>query len=143
MRTKRAPAILAGVVTMGAAAGSAVAQSAPTCSFDPGTATVTVTVDRLLAEVSTGSTGKIRLNGDLCGAATVTTTDAIQINGSPGGDLVTVSGTFAPGLTAEADGTSEIEISFTPGKGIDYLTMNFGDGADRIEFTAGGLDVRL
>jgi hypothetical protein len=98
------------------AAGPAWAQSAPTCAFDA--ATVTITVNGQIARVQAHRpSGEIRLNGVACGAATLATTDLIQVNGGALADTVTLTGTFTPGLTAEADGASEIEIAVALGGG--------------------------
>lgn len=129
------------------ASGSARAQ---TCSFDAETATVTVSVNSTIAEVrASGTSGKIRLNGVDCGAATVNNTDTVSINGttSVSPELVTLKGQFAPGLTPEADAASEIEIVFALGGtcpacgGRDTATIELTAGSDRPVFTGGGIDV--
>jgi Ca2+-binding RTX toxin-like protein len=124
-----------------AAAGTA---EAATCSFDPGTATATVvagigTTTKLLAvKVS----GEIRVNGLACGSATVTNTDTILVRGGDrAAEIVTITGSFAPGLTPEADGASEIEISVDLGGETDWLTVYLGSGNNKLTLTASGLDV--
>jgi Ca2+-binding RTX toxin-like protein len=122
--------------------GSASAQSAATCAFDAVTATVTVSVNGATANLrAVGSTGEIQLNGASCGQATVSNTDRVEVNGGALRDTVTVSGTFAPGLTAEADGSSEIEVLFALDGDDDTIRFNGAPGADRVFFTGGGIDV--
>ena len=134
--------VLAVLATMGSLAASAEAQSAPTCTFDPAIATVTVTVNGIAAEIRASATnGTIRLNGVACGAATVHNTDSILIDGGQLDDHATVSGRFAPGLTSDGDGASEIEIAFALGLGEDTATVKFTNAPDRVTFTSGGIDV--
>jgi Ca2+-binding RTX toxin-like protein len=122
-------------------AGVAQAQTAPTCFYDSGTATVTVTVDGEPAIVSRNAAGAIRVGGVACDVATVTNTDMIIVNGGPLADRVTFNGSFAPGLTAEDTGASEIEITLAMGDGNDTAVVNFTDDPETILFTAGGIDI--
>jgi hypothetical protein len=84
------------------------------CSFDAGTATVTVTpLDGSADIIRRGDA--IAVDGVDCGAATVTNTDTVDVVPSTG-DAVTIDlrgGPFAPGLTDEGDGSSEIEFFIT------------------------------
>jgi len=119
------------------------AQSAATCSFDPGTATVTVSVNaRPAALRAVKSTGAIELNHASCGGATVNNTDSIQVQGGALPDSVSLSGTFVPGLTSEATGDSEIEISFALGDRDDTVTVNQSGGDNRVILTTTGIDVK-
>jgi Ca2+-binding RTX toxin-like protein len=140
MKTRFTPRRFAAVV---AAAGLTVivipemAQaSVPTsCSFDAGTATVT-------AVVGTGADVTLERSGDAiwfgeapCGVADVTNTDLIKIDAPNDAidESLTVSlagGQFAPGATAEADGSNEIEISVLMWD--DALTVQGSDGPDSI-----------
>ena len=114
----------------------------PTCSFDADTATVTVTVNGKTARVQAiAASDEIRLNGVACGGATVNNTDSIAVNGGALADEVTLTGGFEPGLTAESDGTSEIEIAFALGAGSDTLTVNLSPFSDRVTFTGSGMDM--
>lgn len=122
-------------------AGAALAQSAPTCEFDEGSATVTVTVNGQAANVTRNAAGTIRLNGVPCGAATVTNTDTIRLNGGVLVDSIIMTGDFAPGLTPEGDGASEIEMVVLLGEGKDSVRFNNTSAADTLTFTAGGIDV--
>jgi Ca2+-binding RTX toxin-like protein len=120
--------------------GAAWAQSASTCSYDPATATVTVALDGLGAQLR-AVFGQIALNGEPCGGATVTNTDTILINGSALEDQISLRGRFVPGLTPEADGESEIEIQFALGDRRDTAVLNFTAGNDRVFFTSAGIDI--
>lgn len=120
----------------------AVAHAAATCSFDPATATVTVDVGGATANLlAVKVSGQIRLNGTQCGTATVANTDTILVNGTASSDNVNLTGSFAPGLTPESDGASEIEMSFALGAGTDWITVNLGSGNNRLIMTATGIDV--
>jgi len=120
-------------------AGLARAQSAASCSFDAGT--LTVTLDGIAASLSVDGAGAIELNGQPCGQASTTTTDLVQVSGGALADKLTLSGTFAPGATAEPSGTSEIEIVLALGAGSDTLEVKYGNTADTVPFTAAGIDV--
>ncbi len=122
-------------------AGAALAQSAPSCSFNAETATVTVTVNGLAANVTRNAAGVIRLNGVPCGEATVTNTDTIELNGGVLVDSIIMTGDFAPGLTPEGDAASEIEMVVLLGEGKDSVRFNYTSAADTLTFTAGGIDV--
>jgi Ca2+-binding RTX toxin-like protein len=123
-------------------AGSARAQSAATCAFDAGTAALTVTVNGTAARLqAVHATGEIVLDGAACGGATVTSTDTIQVTGGTLDDRITLSGAFAPGLSAEADGNNEIEVSFDLGLGTDHATLALTNAPDRVIFTANGIDL--
>jgi Ca2+-binding RTX toxin-like protein len=119
---------------------SAHAQSAPTCSFDADAATLTVSVDGDPATLSVSSRA-ILLNGTPCGAATVDNTESVLVGGSGRSETIVLSGNYRPGLTVEADGTSEIEFNFTLGAGRDTIKINGTSRADTFLFTAGGINV--
>lgn len=140
MRTMAAT--IAGIASMCALAAGAAAQSDPACSFDGSAAALSVTVDARVARLQViTSSGEIRLNGVACAGATVTNTDSIVVTGGALGDDVRLSGSFAPGLTVEADAASEIEILFALGAGSDTVTVNLTSRPDRVTFTGGGIDV--
>src|SRR6188508_902247 len=130
-----------GVASILLAAGTAQAQTAPSCSFDPDTATLTVTVNGIAASINRTGPGQIRVGTTVCTGATVTTTDTILVNGGDLIDPVTVSGSFAPGLTAEGDGNSEIEIVHSLGGGEDTFRYNATDNPETLTLTAGGMDI--
>src|SRR5262245_17701872 len=126
--------LLTSVAILLLAAGVARAQSAPTCTFDPATARVTVSVNGQDARLKAVAwNGKILLNDVACAGATVFNTDSIQVNGSPG-RFFSLIGKFEPGLTPEATGGSEIEISYAADHG--YLTVELTRRPDRLIFTS-------
>jgi Ca2+-binding RTX toxin-like protein len=112
------------------------AQTAATCSFNATTALLTVTVDGMPATLSRAGGGAIRLNGVGCGGATTLNTNRIVIRGGALRDVVSLSGTFEPGLTPET-GFSEIEIQLT---GLESVTWALGPGDDTLVFV-GGIDL--
>lgn len=139
---RRAMRWMTAVVGLLLAGGTAQAQSAATCAFDPATATVTVTANGVPATlVAVKATGQIRLDGTACGAATVSNTDAIRVAGGDIHDVVTLRGSFAPGLTPETDGSSEIEISFALFGSSNEAIIELTTRSDRLRFAAGGIDV--
>ena len=140
MSTMRFGMLAVGAVALLSTA-TAHAQSAATCSFDGPSATLTITVDGIAAVVTRTGPGQIRLNNVACAGATVTTTDTIVVNGGELVDPVTVTGSFAPGLTTEETGTSEIEWTFDMGAGNDNVRINFNDVPSTVIFTAGGIDI--
>ncbi|HEU5057404.1 MAG TPA: calcium-binding protein, partial [Kofleriaceae bacterium] len=48
---------------------------------------------------------------------------------------------WEPGLTAEGVGTSEIEVVFNLGDGLDNVRINFDGVPQTVTFTAGGIDI--
>lgn len=115
-----------------------------TCVFDSATATVTVTANiEVNLTVAAIATGEIRLNGVNCGAATVTTTDTILINGNASSNDIFLQGTFAPGKTLEADGASEIEIAIAGGGAADgdWVRVPLTDAGGLITLRGAGIDI--
>lgn len=106
-------AALLGVLCVLASMPPAMAASTA-CVFDDPTGTATVTVgDGLVATVSRDGDA-IEVDGLPCGTADVTNTDVLEVT-TPDVSVETVAvdlsgGTFAPGMTDEDDGSSEIEI---------------------------------
>ena len=136
---KRIALLVAAAVVPALSLSTAHAQSAPTCSFNAGSATLTVNVNGQAAALSVAARA-IRLNGTQCGAATVNNTNTIEVNGGPLADVVTVSGTYAPGLSPEADGNSEIEMTFALAGGKDIVKVNGSKNDDLLMFSQGGID---
>lgn len=154
--TAGAATILAGL-SLAAEAGAAT-RGAATCEFDPLTATATIAAgnpktidvgivrsgDEITVFDANSSTGsQINCTG---GTPTVTNTDEIVVDATIAvreqNVVVDLSGgPFAPGLTDEADGSSEIEFDVTimqKGRYPDaYLQIVGSDEAD--EITAGAL----
>lgn len=139
MGTRLFGLLASGIVLLSTA--SAWAQTAPTCSFDAGTATLTVTLDGVAGSLTRTAGGQIRLGSTTCTGATVTTTDTIVVNGGALNDQLTVTGDFTPGLTPEADAASEIEMTFSLGAGNDTARFNLTDSAETFTATSNGFDV--
>jgi Ca2+-binding RTX toxin-like protein len=119
-----------------------------TCVFAAGTATITFGPGDAITVGRSGS--QIEVNGAACGigplVAEVTTTDTITFAGvATGNETLTIDlsgGPFAPGLTVEGSGTSEIEFSgIVLGDGNDSLSIVGSSGPDSIAFSAGGIDL--
>ena len=83
--------------------GTKPAAAAVVCSFDGGTAAVSVTLGAGdTTTTSVGAAGAILVDGVQCDTATVTNTDSVSITGSTGDEAVTIDqsgGQFAPGKT--------------------------------------------
>ena len=113
-----------------------VAEAAATCTFDAVTGNVAVRSDLYLGTVvargGDGSSGNdpITVDGEPCGAATVTTTDTIDFQH---GHLVLDlrPGPLAPGRTDEEGSSDEIEV-VTTGAYEPLVTVRAGDGPDDI-----------
>jgi Ca2+-binding RTX toxin-like protein len=122
------------------------ASAATTCTFDPATATVHVVIPEFETATLSRTGDAILLDGVACGQATVTNTDLVlfvddQI-GPPGKPSVTVDlsgGPFAPGVTQEGDGSSEIEIwhEISDFPGADLFRIVGSAGNDPIEVIEG------
>jgi Ca2+-binding RTX toxin-like protein len=115
------------------------------CSFDAGTATVTATVGPGGSASLERSGTAITFAGLPCGAADVTNTDQINISApdTTTSETITISmaaGTFAPGKTAEGDGSNEIEIAVNRNT-EDVLGFVGTSGTDSIHVDATGADL--
>jgi len=103
----------------------------PTCSYDGASGTITVTM-RGPAGSLTISSGNIMLGATTCG--TTSDTDSIVVDGS---GALTIVGDYAPGRTAEAGGSSEIEFTINN----DIVTFDFAAGNDNVIVVATGADI--
>ena len=115
---------------------------AATCLFVP----PAVTVDVGAGESATiGRTGlDITLNSAACGGATVANTDTITTTttGVPAEIVIDLTGgPLAPGLSPEADGSSEIEITVNVPNGVPTLRIIGAAGADHIVAGANGINL--
>ncbi len=91
-----------------------VAAAANSCGVSGGIA-ITMSGGLSVLTRDAGPSGAIRLDGVPCDTATVDTIDIIGIVGSGGTLRVDLAnGGFAPGLTPETDGLSEIEMAWNP-----------------------------
>ena len=136
----RKPGLLASGAIILLSSADVWAQTAPSCSFDSATATLTVTLNGVAGSLIRTGPGQIKVGTTTCTGATVNSTDTIKVNGGDLNDQLTVTGSFAPGLTAEGDGNSEIEFIFSLGAGNDTARINYTDDAETITSTAGGID---
>jgi hypothetical protein len=142
----RAKAALAGVTILGLVAMPLPAYAAASCTFDEGAATVHVVIPEFETATLARSGDSITLDGVACGEATVHSTDLVlfvddQV-GPPGKPSVTIDlsgGPFAPGLTEETDGSSEIEIwhEISDFPGADLMRVVGSAGDDHIEVMEG------
>ena len=114
---------------------------AASCSFDPDSGTVSVTFRRHVGVVRDGDA--LLVGRKPCGDATVTNTDLIRFIALKGQRAVRLNlsgGPFAPGLTDEGDGSSEIEFDATAGSGAAVIVRGT---AETDNFVAGYLGVNL
>ena len=123
---------------------TATVAAATNCSYVAATKAATINVNgAVTTKVGRNAAGAILVDGTACGAATVTNTDTIAILGDASAQSITLalaSGGFAPGATAEAAGTSDIEISLNLGAGNDALAIGGTGAADTIKVGSGGVD---
>ena len=131
------PAVLAATALFGAATGSMPSTGEQaTCTYDDPSKTVTITAPNtaeptivvLTAEGGVISFQEIDFETfefgpkQPCGAATVTNTDLVRVQGGGAGGVLFIAdetlGPFAPGFTAEPTGVSEIEFEFQPAGGM-------------------------
>jgi Ca2+-binding RTX toxin-like protein len=122
------------------------ASAAATCSFDEPAATVHIVIPETEMTTLSRSGNAILLDGAPCGTATVTNTDLVlfvddQV-GAPGKPSVTIDlsgGPFAPGVTPESDGSSEIEIwhEISDFPGADLMRVIGSNKDDPIEVIEG------
>jgi len=128
-----------------AVAGPADARRFPeaTCTFDRANATLTVvatntrmTISRRGDEIAVAQSGT---GARTCaGTPTVSNVDLIRIDASTGA-MMTLDlrgGAFAPGLTAESDGSPEIEVEAD----LDFADLTVEGGAEANAITAGTTD---
>jgi ELWxxDGT repeat protein len=100
-----------------------------------------VTVGRLGTSFNVTGNG---IGDPTCGGATVNNVDSVEIAGSDQADSLTINlagGQFAPGLTPEATGVSEIEFTIDLGDGSDTLIVQGGTAVDKLVFGTTGANV--
>jgi Ca2+-binding RTX toxin-like protein len=123
--------------------------AAATCRFDPVSHAVFVSVGLEsagivqqggLIDVADATGQRDCLDGSGAVAASVTNTDAVHVVSDGNVAIVPASGAFAPGLTPESTGISEIEfdVAFT---GPSVLTVNGTSGPDDMIVGAKGVNV--
>jgi Ca2+-binding RTX toxin-like protein len=121
----------------------APASAASACLYDDPTdvATVTVAAGTVTIVVSGDA---IMVDGIACGAATVNSTERIDVVTTAAGDHVTIDlsgGAFAPGSTTEGDDSSEIEFDIA-GETASVIVVG-RDTGDRIGVATDGTDAAL
>ncbi len=135
MKSKSLLALAAvSIAAVSAGAAAPAANAATTCSYDSGTGNVTVTVNSASAAAATtiDRFGQgIRVDGSLCGAARITNTNAIDVNGSGANDE-SVSIKLAGGQFV--NGTTEIPftISLAGTSGHNLVRIVGSDAADNV-----------
>ena len=114
------------------------AQAAASCLFNAETATIEVVIPEFESATLARAGDAILVDTQPCGSARITNTDLIHVVddqiGPPGRPSLTIDlsgGPFAPGLTREGDGSSEIEIwhdiSDFPGADLLRIVASAGD----------------
>jgi Ca2+-binding RTX toxin-like protein len=130
------------VLATGSAAGSPAMAQTATCTYDPDSHSVSALFQWGLAVVD-GRIGTLALprgRFEPCGDATVFNTDTVYVSENPALTLQ-LRGSFAPGLTPEDDGLSEIEIHVQPASGQTHMLVYGSSGADVFVLGTNGLDV--
>jgi Ca2+-binding RTX toxin-like protein len=125
---------------------SNVSAASPTCTFDSASGTLTVSAaGQTLLWVPADGGGVVYLDSVPCpDNPTINDIELITVVGTTFSEILIIdfSGqTFAPGRTAEASGTSEIEFSIDLGTGIDVLAIGGTSAADAIELGTLGVNM--
>jgi len=113
------------------------ARASGTCTFAGSIATLYVNLNGGPTVLSVDSAGTILLDSVPCGIATTANTDLINVTGNYSvADTLTLDkpGRFAPGLTPEATGKSEVEVNITlDGDAKDKLVVRLTGAAETFE----------
>jgi len=83
------------------------------------------------------TTNAITLNGNYCGAATISNTDTIAVTGDGQSQVLTITlalGALAPGFTNEPGSSDEIELTINLGGGNDTLRIVGNDNVNKFVF---------
>jgi Ca2+-binding RTX toxin-like protein len=121
-------AVLFSVSVLQPAAHSAAGLIPYPCTFDAESATVTVDTGTSGFPTLTRSGDALETDGIACETATVTNTDTILVRGSGSIYIDLAQGPFAPGLTDEGDGSSEIEFAFPDAPAFPDAAQQIGIG---------------
>ena len=128
-------------------AGSASpAHSAPTCTYDPSTGTVSIQFAAPdIASVGTTADGYIQVSDQHCSGATVSNTSTIDITGSSGDDDadIKLAGGDFPGIVFHVDlGAGSDRLRVFGGPGADDIVVG-QDGINLAAATSSTVDVTL
>jgi Ca2+-binding RTX toxin-like protein len=135
--------LMAGAALAAFGAAQPASAAGVVCSYDAGThkATVTATGEGVPVLIVRNGTA-IYVNGVACGAADVTNTAKILVNGGEGRQDTSIDfggGAFEPGFGADT-GTAEIEFQINLGLGTERLILEGRDGADNFRLGTGGIN---
>ncbi len=123
------------VAALGAATPSAVAAAGATCQYSAADHKVTVAITGVLSPyVYRNPGGQITLNGNQCGAATLTNTNTIVVTGDSQSQTFSIAfyfGAFTPGFTNESGTSDEIEFSVNLGGGDDTVVLVGNDAINK------------
>jgi subtilisin family serine protease len=139
--TDQSPAERTWTVSSGGGSGSSCSRSGATVSVTLASGAA-ATIGRSGTSIAVNGLG---LGDPSCGGATVSNTDTINVQGGGGNESLTIdlaAGAFAPGVTTESSGTSEIEFVAGLGAGTDQLTVIGSSAADKLRLgtTGAGLN---
>jgi Ca2+-binding RTX toxin-like protein len=132
MRRKAALLLSTGIL-VGSSGIPAMAGTPATCIHD-GVSTAAITLATAATMTVSRNIDAIYVDGAPCGAATVTNTDTITVD-APNGSVLVIDlsgGAFAPGITDEGDGSSEIELSEVGSGDLDTVRVTGGSGAEHL-----------
>jgi len=119
--------------------------AADVCTYDPAMASVSISVSGVATkqvdnELSVTG-GQLTWEGQPCSGATVSNTDTVNVTGTGGNDDFWVDlagGQLAPGVAAEPDGISEIEIHVNLAGGNDLTGVDGTGGNDTLVLAPDG-----
>jgi FG-GAP repeat protein/hemolysin type calcium-binding protein len=107
----------------------------------------TLSIEVAAGTTTIGRSGvSITVNGVPCADATVDNIDTINVVGTTDSELLQLDltgGQFAPGLTPEGSGASEIELAIDLGGGNDTLLVQYGALGDRARLGSAGINLNL
>ena len=127
------------VALLGAATPATVAAAGASCTYSAADHKVTLTITGASTNTALYRviSGAITLNGNYCGAATLTNTDTIVVTGDAQSQVLFITlalGAFTPGFTNEAGSSDEIEITVNLGGGDDTLRLVGNDNVNKFVF---------
>ena len=133
MRRKAGLVVLSTGILVGSNGLTAMAGTPATCNHD-GVSMAAITLASAATVTVLRSADAIHVDGVPCGAATVTNTDTITVD-APTDSILLIDlsgGAFAPGIAAEGDGSSEIEVSEVGSGDLDTVKVTGGSGDEHL-----------